>query len=714
MADPVFNLIELEGIDLDITAFVMPVHYRGVDYVPVEIRQGGDRFEEFKLLEDRMKDEFAGGLHMHLEYEDGEGQKRDLDLYQLQLLDLTKVDEGPTGTRIILADLRYLLHFAPMAQSWNLLYSMLYQRDTALSNREPMTLLALLNKLPEIAPRVFANRMHPEALDDVADLQDAEIPPDQRTGGNPQAAALQKICEQWAVDLCVDPTKRQGQFYFANRADLPSGTLAFLKNMSEALDWIGDPPDLDQPPSAVAIPRYIKKPYWEDHNLEIPFVAVDELERATIAKGQALVSTVKFPHGMIMRQVFELGDTYLYLDELLAALDFVGVLFERSPNEQHSLGAVMMNPILFDSPLSPDGHTSDESDYKTRIILVSAIREGVRRLYSIEPSNGNMRAAWMNLTPGLQDATGVLRDARPRGEYTLLYQGISDEDLARPNRAAKLGEYFRNTTYAPDSDSAPFAVQRVHEGELVVQLTFKNFDGIPKADAAVPGKPTNLDMLKVWGDQGPMNEKLRKALKRAPELAALAKNMNIRENIAMRDDYTFAVYCVGRRYYPNDERKWWTYTIDVEADFGITGGIGEVMLPPSEDLFARRDHVQGMLGADGFADTVKVEKERPNGNDGFGICMNKAELKRDALREARAYVESILNRAGPTLPFAEISELANVRCVGRIDSWALKVNGAEFTGEVTVGPRADDVAKVRKAFHDQALRKAQIGGKIYK
>lgn len=276
-------------------------------------------------------------------------------------------------------------------------------------------------------------------------------------------------------------------------------------------------------------------------------------------------------------------------------------------------------------------------------------------------------------------------------------------------------------------EAAPFAPQWAAGGgdAGVIELQYIPYKANPGSEAVIGFPVRNLRAwLRVGGGLG--LPAVYDGIWREFFGSLTTKVKLDRQNLEWDPEYQFWICVSARRNYPNDKRKWWIETVTLE-EAGVKPHVtpdsfgDNMMLEADDRLAAIRDLVNyarapltgtaSPQSVEALLESLGRETNRPNGNDRFGKCINRREVRTEAIRRARLAYLQILEPAAFSHEFLAYDEIDVIPKHGIVDSVIVKIDGWEVVGELNVGSRVDAHLMRSEAAQRAANQHAELGGK---
>lgn len=740
----------LNGIPLWYCRLHWPSHYRGTQHVPVTFYQPASMYSVLAPL----KDVGEGGVTLRFKSNKiGEGA-RDVMIYGVQVLEVELEESGdtPVGCRVVIADRRWRLGLYIMEQNWSVLYQGRFLEGTAKDKLTPYTLDEAMEILSKQPP--FKGYM---AEGWAAQLKAASrngaklyLPDDQLFAGQNLVTTLQKMLEWWSFDLSVN---RKGKFYFADRHP-GSGDdqgLAKLKAISKALEWVDYAPPIDTNIAKAGLPKNVKVPFWEDHNLLVPKRGVQIPEGATGSTNELTKSGPDVEHGLEAVNVYKALASWYEFRNLVLIYGFTYSVLDEEVRKY--LERDRWQGTRFDVT-----RANSENQKEKLFSMWHAFTENERVAFALvheDKDAPQKRGAWANFELGVRSSDGVMHARRIIGDWTELPEKITFDwkNIEKIRRGRPTRIELSNPLAIPRRSTATFTGKRAPEaigGHITVRgesiFVGRELDGpedeeydfgqfapfepvwqqdklgvfkleIDKrrlhagSDAQV-GIPENVfDVLmvsnidgsipgKIGGDDPDTRDDYRRKIVEEANLKAEAQ----RSFIVWDLDYIFWVFINARRMAPNTKDKFW-----VEEVQGIPDGdVDELWLEADSRYAAIRDYVDY---ANAENTEATKEKSRPNGNDGYGKILNRDFVQSEAVRRAINAILELIEPRAFSHEFLAYDVPLDVELKGALQSFMIKADGKVIVGEVSVGTISSERARRDEATLRAANQKAELDGK---
>lgn len=706
----------LDGVPLWRTRMVWPGNYRGCAFVPCKFWQPHAMFQQLKGL----KDKGEAGVTLRFKSAKIGGGHREQVFKGVQVADVVEQKQGIDGCIVVLADRRWRLQFYVMGENWNILYQGQYLQGTAKARLVPYKLKEALEILAVQKP--FIGYMRSDWRTPLNRLpDDAYVPDDLLFAGQNLTKMLEKMLDHWGFDLSVDT---EGKFYFADRGVSNTGDpgLAKVRGLYTGLEWVRDYPSINPARARGDLPKYIHVLFHEDHNLAVPHQNDIPFTSSAGSGGTT--------HGLVTRQVFKLLGGYYYWDEALRVYGY-------SPNNI-GLGPrqLLHSPNWYGTELYVKNSFPDA---EKRFTLYIAVTESERYLYAVTHArlNDGFAGAWANIEMGWRDASGILFARKAVGDWTELFDKIVPPAAAY-DASGGLGQNWVTKAPVPlvevhsattkivgnaeprvgeitpsrrailsvtrnAADAAPFnpAWKQRENGIFALELDKRR---VKVGSDALIGRPQFVPVLNVERPNGPgfVGKAKQSTYQKYLETLGLRIRQK-REDLVWDMDYTFWIIVNARRMYPNSKARFWTEKVKAFS----SGTVDHIELEADDRVVCRRDYVDYITP--NVAGTT--EKNRPNGNDGYGRCLNKEQLRAEAFRRARLKIIELTEPLPWSHDFLAYDKLPDLTLDGSMDSASIKVDGWLIRGELAMGRRASEMAQRDEAMIRATNQGAEVAGK---
>lgn len=749
---------KLGDVWLYLCNFDYPLLRRGVKPVSTVMYQPGDMAEELETLVDN------GPTTLTVIDSDRDGNRRETVIRGIIVESVRWLHDGLDGCEVVLTDLRSLIDTAPWVNDINLV---------VFGQIVPGTGRSVSDLIPGGASNLFVYlrdhlfKTYPFegnlSNDWFEALNGYEIIPfDSHLSGDSRSQVLQKLLEQWSLDLglAID-----GTFYIAPRLldDDNDPGVEQLKSLD--MEWAAPGPTFGRKSKTFLRARKYRMPFWEMHNLQVWYGDPVFNPKDTSSQDNALRAKSS---GMILTEAYKGFEDYFTIDGLLTAFGI-----EYTVPELKHIKAVFHRTGLRGSILSihPRDAASlqDRSERQRRIAAGKAIVDSERRLYQMRrdpdlaftahKSGQGGPGAWLDIELGRQRPDGTVVATRPHGFWTLLYNKpeIAGDAFNGPKPSNTqvfeedtviIGRVFDDNgividgkilepdvaEWDPDRETwdeakrrlednpfdppkapyrwtlghaCPFTVRWDNPKAMVVRLERDERD-LGELGRAIMGRPDQQFIMSGPAMLGEVIPYLRIERDMAADKAALSEDqlrgLQLDGYISQEDltwfrEYSFFIIVTARRNVPNDETKFWMEIRDGFDDAPIE----EITLLPNDRVFMRRQYADR---------TGRTEFETEE--DGYGKPMNPKEVSNEADRRA-AYIMALANEPDPVnARFYNLNAVNNIKLAGSLDSVTLHVRGPKIECELQTGPRADDAARRVEADLQRSRMMAEYQGKMAK
>lgn len=438
-------------VALDECSFELPLHIRGVEPVKVDIKQGGQRYEELRELA-----RADGVLEIDITNPD---EANEFVTTTIRCYDVHWVRQGPGDActlQLISANRELAWHTC--TQDVNLKTWTGYVPGTAAyvsgpgpgdetqAIAQPATLFDVLGRfslLPPLDGRIDI------AADD--DFEDRPIREDIYTAGLNMDKAIQVLQEQLGIDITMHPETRL--YHWVGRQD-DSGT---VPQDWQAHHWIHRPGWLDAPIFRTGIPQKIVCPYRRRVTLRC--TNSDAPDISAVQQGfddLPGLPTVTF------EQVYDFAGSWLTLSEMLTAAGYASDAVTESDLANNVMSDNFLGTALsqFDRPAA----ISEGICY----LVQKAIKDGWRHFYAIRFLNNNDLNIW--------------------GGYSSIRLG--EDNLGGGFRAGQVFVDWTEVLPKPRAESGP-------AGLRVFRTVFEHREGVPYPDLPLEKVP-----FRWTGDDG--------------------------------------------------------------------------------------------------------------------------------------------------------------------------------------------------------------------
>lgn len=552
------------------------------------------------------------------------------------------------------------------------------------------------------------------------------------------------------------------------------GGFAWIRDHTGEMEWILREPDFSGAETRfqAMTPEKFKVKFWEDHTLQVPFGGKVEVVERTISsstlEGRKL-ATATGQHGLQLRQVYEaLGGFYTYKNMLRA--------YGEDPRKIGDQPRRVFNkPNMADTKLATGKGTTSSAEQEIRFTIQEVIRASERTLYAItHKGGGGFPAAWTSMKLGKLSVSGNIDPQKVVGDWTEIFRKVVGHAFPQLPELipAPIGailpsgpvrgpiwqavlDYFRNVGKRSDEWKEGSRVSTLKIPLAIIYTVSRLFDGADtptileeEADLEEVGQPAFAVEKRRMDEASALGVKWKAAPAAIVELTSDQRRVKGRsdtvigvplnipvliiKNIAAADTkasgfkrfvarnqlkgasqiedmawdllYTFWIKLTARRNAPNSDKKFWIE--EVSGPDGAGGPEMEMEADPATP--ARRaevDYIRQRV-------SETQERNRPNGNDGFGKILNRKEVEEEAERRVRNKIAEMTADAAFSHDFMNIEILARRTLMGALDSFMLKLSGSVVFAEMNTGVRGQEETRRSEAERRSLQTEAEVQGKL--